>query len=496
MSGRVGPGWRAVRTNFGFVPALCAFGAVALFFATQQLDQVVLTDLDNVPIVFSGGATAARSVLSTIAGSLITVVTTAFSLTLVTLQLASTNYSPRVLRSFAADRGVQTVLGVYIATFLYALLVLRIVRDGEDGSASGAFIPVISTTVAVVLAVVCVGLLIYFIAHVVYLIQSSSIVYRAHEDTVRAMSALDDLLPEGRPEHEEPAPLRARPELRALLAGEPCVVRARRSGYVQRLDVEAVAGAVDDGGGKPVALELPSGPGRFVAAGLPLARVWPARGLRGPEAEGRVRDAVALGKERSFEEDFAFGLRQLSDIALKGLSPGVNDPTTAMQAMDRIEAILVALGGKALPERVREFDGGRVVVEADLYGFEDVAGLAFDQIRRAAFTSGQVAVLERLLEAIGRVLEANRLPERWRALWSRALSVASNAPGGVSDPEDAASLVRAAVVVGAVLRDTELDAPVREDVVRLLAAAEDRLGDRGFRALAEEWRGSDRDPAP
>lgn len=478
------------------MPTLCAVGSVALFFVTQQLDQVVLTDIDNVPVVFSGGATAARSVLSTIAGSLITVVTTAFSLTIVTLQLASTNYSPRVLRSFASDRGVQVVLGVYIATFLYALLVLRIVREGEDGSASAAFIPVISMTVAVVLAVACVGLLIYFIAHVVYLIQSSSIVYRAHEDTARALDGLEDLLPEGRCEEpREPAPPGERPELRALLREEPFVVRAGMSGYVQRLDVEAVVGAVAGGGEKPVVIELPWGPGRFVPAGLPLAKVWPARGV-GPKAEGKVRGAFSLGKERSFEEDFAFGLRQLSDIALKGLSPGVNDPTTAMQAMDRMEAILVALGGKALPERVREYEGGQVVVEVGFYGFDDVVGLACDQIRRAAFTSGQVAVLERLLEILGRALEANRPPERRRALWARALSVARNAPDGVSDPEDAASLVRAAIGVGAILRGTQLDGLVRADVARLLDASEGLTDDGTLRALAEDWREPSRDTSP
>ena len=128
----------------------------------------------------------------------------------------------------------------------------------------------------------------------------------------------------------------------------------------------------------------------------------------------------------------------------------MNDPTTAMQAMDRMEAVFVALGEKAMPPRVREGvrNGTKVLVKVGYYGFDDVVGLAFDQVRRAAFTSGQVAVLERLLEILSRAIEANELPERRRSLWARAFAVARLAPRQVSDPEDAANLVIRAVGIG------------------------------------------------
>jgi uncharacterized membrane protein len=413
--------------SFWFIPAGFVAGAVVLFVVTQHLDGTVRADVAGLPVFFSGGPDAARAVLSTIAGSMITAATTAFSLTIVTLQLASSSYSPRVLRSFTADRGVQAVLGTYVATFLYALLVLRIVRTPEGQTTS--FTPVISTTAAVVLALLCVALLVYFIAHVVDLIQSSSIVRTAHDDSVRAIDGLEDLPPGGK-EPEEPTPPRDRPELSRLLSEEPLVVRARRSGYVQYLDVEAAARAAagdteatDDD--QDAVVEIPFGPGAFVAAGLPLVRAWPKRN---PGSGDEVLGAFYFGKERSFREDFAFGLRQLSDIALKGLSPGINDPTTAMQAMDRVEAILVALGEKALPRRVRELDGGRLIVETGFQGFDDVVGLAFDQVRRAAFASGQVAFLERLLEVIERAILANESPARRRALWGRAPAPSPDSP--------------------------------------------------------------------
>lgn len=449
-----------LNSSFWFLPALITAGAVPLFFLTQYLDQITTTSLTALPIVFSGGVDSARAVVSSIAGSLITVIATVFSLTVVTLQLASSSYTPRIMRSFTSDRGVQAVLGTYIATFLYSLLVLRIIRAPESEGAS--FNPVISTTTAVVLALVCVALLIYFVGHVVNIIQSSSIVGNIHADTIKIVARLDDL--DDAPAKDPDDPMN-RPGLKGLFAGGPSVVRAKVSGYVQYVGLEDLVKAVTAGAGneKTVILELPFGPGVFVAAGLPVVRVWPARELS-PDDEDEVRDALVFDRERTFQQDFAFGLRQLSDIALKGLSPSLNDPTTAMQAMDRIEAIFIALGKKAMPPRVREEEANetKVLVKVGYYGFDDVVGLAFDQVRRSSFTAGQVAVLERLLEILERAIEANPLPERQRSLWARARSVALLSPAQISDPEDAMNLILKAVGVGARLPDADVRADLEE----------------------------------
>ena len=467
---KLGSLWGRLNASFWFVPALLTASAVPLFFLTQYLDQLTQTYLATLPVVFSGGATAARAVVATIAGSLITVVATVFSLTVVVLQLASSSYTPRIMRSFTSDRGVQAVLGTYIATFLYSLLVLRIIRAPESEGAP--FNPVISTTTAVVLTLVCVALLIYFIGHIVNIIQSSKIVGNIHADTLKIVARLDDLVDAPAKDPDEPG---ARSELAGLLAGEPLTVLARESGYVQYVGVAGLVEAATGGaqGGKTTVVEIPFGPGRFVAAGLPVVRVWPARQANRRD-EDRMRGALVLDRERSFQQDFAFGLRQLSDIALKGLSPSVNDPTTAMQAMDRIEAIFIALGEKAMPPRVREEEanGASVLVKIGYYGFDDVVGLAFDQLRRVSFTSGQVAVLERLLEVLGRAIRANGLPERRRSLWARAYSVARLAPEQVSDPEDAVNLILKAVGLGGYLAETGQASLVKGDLKNLVEAAE------------------------
>ncbi len=364
------------------------------------------------------------------------------------------------------------VLGTYISTFLYSLLVLRIIRTPESQGAT-AFIPVISVTVAIVLALACVALLIYFIQHVANMIQSSSIVQAAEEDTMEAIARLGDL--EGPAARAEEAEDPERPFPEGSFGDDPLVVHARTSGYVQYLDVDGVLRAVGEAsaGGETVIVEVPFGPGKFVAAGLPIVRIW-TEGEMDPAFEEEVRQAFFFGRERSFRQDFAFGLRQLSDIALKGLSPGINDPTTSMQAMDRIEAIFVALGSKALPARLqrRRVGEAEVLAKVDHYGFEDVAGLAFDQIRRSAFASGQVAVLKRLLQIIHRALQANALPERRRVLWAEAVTVARVAPEQVRDPLDAVSLICEVARIGAPLLGTDLRTRVTSDLEELAGISE------------------------
>ena len=483
--GGLGSLWEKVRSTFWFVPGAMVAGAMALFVFTLQWDQSLRGSFSGMPLIFTGGPTAARSVLSAIAGSIITVAATTFSLTIVALQLASSQYSPRVLRNFTSDLGVQVVLGTFIATFLYSLLVLRVVRAAQDGAPT--FVPVISVTVAVVMALLSVGLLVYFVQHIASLIQSSTIVERAQRDAVESLSRLEDLDSTRRPPQEE---LEDRFGRTVSAGGEPEVVRAKRSGYVQYVNADALVKALAKGG-DPAAVEAPFGPGYFVAAGMPLAKVWPApKGGLGPEARENVRDAFFFGKERSFRQDFAFGLRQLSDIALKGLSPGVNDPTTAMQAMDRMEAIFAALVPKALPPSVREMpaNGSAPLLKVGHYGFDDVVGLAFDQIRRAAFASGQVAVLERLLEILDRLAAEHEAPERREALWARAFAVARLAPSLIADPRDAQNLVLRTLELASRLPGTRRPKTLDGDLEALITASEGLPGEEEILEAAREAR--------
>jgi uncharacterized membrane protein len=334
--------------------------------------------------------------------------------------------------------------------------------------------PVVSVAVAIILALVCVSLLIYFINHVAQIIQSSTIVKMAHADTMALVTGLDD--------HEESSETirdpEEHPDWARLLAEAPDVVRAHNSGYVESMDFEEVLEAVV--GEKTKVVEIPFGPGSFVSAGLPIVKVWPSQnGELDSETGKQANRAFVFGKERSFQQDLAFGLRQLSDIALKGLSPGINDPTTAMQAMDRMEAIFIALGAKSLPRRVQLWEANdvEVLVKIGYASFDELVGLAFDQVRRAAFTSGQVAVLERLLEILDRALQTNASDERQQALWDRVFAVARQAPQEIPDPYDAANLMLRAVRV---VRSMTMSQRVRSDEdLERLAELSDDLPDAG-----------------
>ncbi len=415
---------------------------------TRYLDLNWQESWGALPFIFSGGATNAYYVLSAVTGSLITVIATSFSLTLVILQLASGQYSPRLLKSFTADSSVQLAIGIYIATFVYSLMILMFMYtpSGDDVT---IFVPVISLTVTITLTMVCVAVLIYFIQHISKLVQSSTIVQMAQNDTLKAIGKLEDL---------DDAPIEALdpledPALENLLSGEPLVIRSNKTGYLQRLDIDSIVCSVAVGK-DTVVIEIPFAPGHFISAGLTLAKVWSTRHIRlSLDDRNKIRRAFKFGPERSFQQDFPFGLRQLSDIALKALSPGINDPTTAMQAIDRLEAIFIALGSKALPSRLRErnVNGARVLVKVNHPGFKDDVGLAFDQVRRAAFAGGEVAVLERLIETIERLFLANTDPRRQQILWEQVFTIARMAPRQLPDPSDAANLIRRAVEAGAEL---------------------------------------------
>ncbi len=483
MGGRTGSIWRKVNSSFWFIPALLTTGSVVLHVLTLWLD-VAFTDLSGLSVFYSGGASAARDLLAAISGSLIAVIATAFSLTIVTFTLASGQYTPRLLRSLSADRGLQVVLGAYIGTFVYSLMILRVVRSPDSEGES--FVPVVSVSVAVLMTLVCVGLLIYFIYHVINLIQPSTIVHRLQAETMKSLANLEDL--DGYPKKVNGP--EDTPELESLLAEAPREIKARESGYVQYLDIAAIVEAV--AARKPEFIEVPFAPGHFAAAGLPVVRIWPARedAELEPGMVEKIHQALVFGQERAFRQDFTFGLRQLTDIALKGLSPSTNDPTTAMQALDRTEAVLVALGGKALPRREWEVDGAATVVKVAYPGFYDIVELAFDQAIGAAFATAQTIFLRRLLEVVERAIWANASPERRRPLWDRAFTVARLAPSQLPNPTDAVMLMLRTVEIGDEIMKRDRSSavgPNLEEIADLSAGL--RGGGRVREAVAAAWRG-------
>ena len=385
MRARLRSWWYDVEQSLWFLPAVLTAVAMLLAVLTVRLDQTIVADRrTEVAWIFGGGAEGARGVLQAIAGTMITVTGLVFSITVVALQLASSQLTPRVLRAFMGDRGNQAVLGFFIGTFTYALLVLRVVRSPLEGA--GGFVPSLSVTLAIVLALVSVALLIYFIHHAANSMRASVVIDRTAVATRELIAHLY-------PDEVGEAALLIPP---AWLATAPAaLVCAEGSGYVQEFNVEALFALAER---HTLIIRLEPLVGDFVLPGAPVASVWPASALD-EDILRAIRAAPVLGPERTLHADLAFGVQQLSDIAVKALSPGINDPTTAILCIDRLGEILVRLANRGQPEAVRRSDDGQVRVVLPGSSFARIVGIAFDPIRH--YGAGDPTVAAHLMTSLG-----------------------------------------------------------------------------------------------
>jgi uncharacterized membrane protein len=439
-SARLAHLWESLRTSFWFVPTLMIAGTVGLSFLSVHVDgRLKVQWVRTVGWIWAGSPEGARQMLSTIAGSMITVAGVAFSITIVALTLASTQFGPRLLRSFVRDLGNQVVLGTFVSTFVYCLLVLRTVRGGDGAE----FVPYLSVTLGVAFALTSLGVLIYFIHHVASAIQAEHLiasVARELEESIEQMFP-EELGRPGEPEADEEAPAEG--------AGEAALVEADRSGYVEAVgdgELMEIARAGD------LVLELLRFPGSFVTEGASLVRVWP-RERAGGEAADRIRETFIIGRRRTPTQDPEYALHQLVEIGVRALSPSVNDPFTAMTCLDWLGAALSKLAGRQIPSRYRYDERRRLRVIAKGTGFPEMADAAFNQIRQYGRRS--VSVLLRLLDTIAAVAgQAHRGRDRacLRRHADKVLQDAREALGNESDlrevEERHAATLRALVETG------------------------------------------------
>lgn len=395
--------------------------AVGLAIGLIEIDAKIDHEfLESWPRMFGAGAAGARGVLATVAGSMITVAGVVFSITLVALSLASSQYTSRVLRNFMTDRTNQTVLGVFVGIFAYCLVVLRTIREGETAE----FVPSLAVTGGVVLAFVGIGYFIYFIHHIATLIQASQILARIATETI---GRVDHLFPEGVGDEG------GRDERLNAAGADPGrvwrPVHASRTGYIQHVDGEALlAGARR---GKAV-VRMEHAIGDFVIEGMPIARVLAPTTLDAEIAHD-LKAAYAINHQRTTDQDAAYGIRQIVDVALKALSPGVNDTTTAVMSLDYLTAILTRLSNRRVESPWR-YDEGELRVITRGATFESLVDLALDQIRQNA--AGNVAVLSRLIGTVELLDGLTQSLSRRRVLWRHALALEEMVQRTVPGPHD------------------------------------------------------------
>lgn len=387
--------WSRLRHTFWFIPALLCLSAVILAEGLIVIDRRTGdADFGVLGVLITRvGESGSRDLLGAIAGSMLTVASTTFSITIAVLALASSTYGPRLVRNFMADRGNQFVLGIFVATFLYSLMVLRSIRVPDDGSSGDYFVPHLAVNVAVLLAVLSIGMLVYFIHHI-----SDSVQVWTLSEEVRAdlLSAVDRLYPDVGADVDgkegTSVPSAGRPPV-----GEGTVLTSLESGYVLGIDAHSImAVAVERG----LCVELAIHPGEYVTEGTILAVMRPADEV---EENGcaSLRQAIRVGRARTPEEDVGFPALLLEEMAVRALSPGTNDPYTAINALDNLATGLVALAGRPMPSPHRYDSHGVLRVIAPRASLIDVVEHVLDAMR--FYAVAHPTVLHRTLDLVAQV---------------------------------------------------------------------------------------------
>ncbi len=399
---------------FWLIPGLMVCAGILGALALIEVDKsgMLPDSLLQSRWLYNGGGTGARTLLGAVASSTIGVAGTVFSITIAALSLAAGQMGPRLLRNFTHDRGNQVTLGAFLATFSYALMVLRSVRTQEEG----AFVPHLSLSVSILLAFWCVAMLVYFVGHMASRINVDTVVELVSEDVRSAIMRLtsQDELPATPPDD---------------FWADALPVTDDRRGYLQHLDQAALA---DWAAQRNTAIKLLVRPGDYVFPGAPIAVVKPLTGGVG-EIHEAIKSSTGLSGERTSSADLEYTIRQLVEVALRALSPGINDPLTAISVLDRLGASLCDMVGRCLPTGVWLKDGKTSLVVPGV-DYDGLADAMFHMIRQNA--AGSVAVMIRMIDVLAAVASCEPRPDRHATLARHAKLVVDDARRTVGNSSD------------------------------------------------------------
>ena len=379
--------WNHLLSTLWFVPSLLVISGTLLAFLFVGIDSLIGEKMGYFPRFFGIQPSGASDLLSVVATSTITIAATAFSITIVALTLASTQFSPRILRNFMRDMSNQIVLGIFVGIFAYCIIVLRTIQDGGEDHAK-YFVPSIAVFFAIILGFAAIGCLIYFIHHVATSIQATSIISTIAKETIKEIkenfpfgddfSAFDE-------------------QTSSILAGKNyLIINADTTGYVQNINAQELVNLAEK---YDLIVKSDRRIGQFTIEGMPIFNIFPKSEKFNFDEKiaNQFRQYYEIDDFRTVEGDAAFGLRQIVDIALKALSPAVNDTTTGVICIDYLSAIMVTLAKRPSCPSIHSKNGKlRVIIEQQR--FEDFFDLAFDQIRQNA--GGNVAIIVRELNAM------------------------------------------------------------------------------------------------
>ena len=410
-----------LRGSFWFLPTLIVAFSGVLAAGLIEADSSGRRDwMAEWPRLFGTGAAGARGMLATIAGSMMTVVGVTFSMTLMALALASNQYTSRILRNFMRDRVTQVVLGIFAGVFTYCLIVLRTIRGGDDNG----FVPSLSVAVSVVLAIGGIAALIFFIHHIAASIQASSIISSVAAETLGAVDRLyPGTLGQGPADDDADSSTLAPSDLKWQ------AVTAPKNGYIQGVDSDALLRLARK---HQTIVKMERGIGDFVVQHTTVASLALAIP---PETTVviAVQSAYTIDRHRTLEQDTAFGIRQIVDIALRALSPSLNDTTTAVMCVDYLTAILARLASRSIPSSLRYEEGTLRMVTIGPT-FASLVTESVDQICGSA--EGNEAVLSHMLGALQTIASVTTSGSRRQVLREQMEWIVEVATRTIKSPHD------------------------------------------------------------
>ncbi|MEO6411511.1 MAG: DUF2254 domain-containing protein [Pedococcus sp.] len=428
-----------IAERFWFLPGLMCVAAVilseALISVDSHLDEPVSSGWAGT-LFYRIGEAGTRDILGTIAAASLGVAGTTFSITMAVLALTSSSYGPRLVRNFMADRGNQTVLGVFVATFLYSLLVLRSVGSASNASSAGtAFVPHLAVNTAIVLAIANVAAMVYFIHHI-----SDSIQIATLSGGVRAdlLAVIDRMYPESFGAAPPQGPSRPEPD-----PTDGLHVHADQHGYVQTIDGREL---LDLMVGADLMAVLHVSPGHYVLDDTVLVSLHPAGRVSSATREA-ARATFQISNARNPYQDIDFSVQQLTEMAVRALSPGTNDPNTAINALDDLSSGLARLASREVPSPVRVGDDDTPRVYAHVADPTGLVTGVVDQMRWYAASSP--SVMHATLTFIERVGERARNAALRRELTDQVVLVRETFVSAGHHPHDVADFEARAMEVAA-----------------------------------------------
>jgi len=397
--------WSDIRNSLWFIPSVMGCMATVLAFILIEVDiNISYKDLPYDWFLYAGNRAGARSVLSTIASSMATIAGVTFSMTLVALTMASSQFGPRLLRNFITDKGNQLVLGTFTSTFIYSLIILLTIKE----SGNDTFIPKISIAVGFLLSIYSLGVLIYFIHHIASSIEAEQVIKSSFKDLEKAIGRFMtvDKIEEGRPED-----IIREIENRGF---NKTSIESNGSGYLQVVSYQEMCRWANKEG---VIVHLIKQPGDFISIYEPIADLyfssqWPA------DAARKITGMLIVGSNRTPEQEIKFSIKQIVEVAVRALSPGINDPHTAISCINWLGAALSIIGKKHFPSILERNEKGEIKVIRKSYSYASIVDTCFDHLR--LYARSNILVTLEILCVIRHALVQAAHPDLQNALRNKA----------------------------------------------------------------------------